>query len=278
MKKFPIKHHLCLGLLTIGLAISACVFEQKQNPYPAPNKLPDADEVLIRGQCPPNAKPYHHNRDVTAPDGRTFLCLTNLLSEDIDWRFSPDGQYLLLIIQFTHAYRYRLFQISTAKEICSNQLNEGRREQPPTCPILKLPDGRWWWADYYGIFLKTGAPNIWSLVNSSTESSPDGDWIIGESGGWYLARVDGKIVTRYSMPYPYSPNASAPCGWSFRFLVWRSDSKQFAVIQPGDKNVFVWSIQEDGSVRLDNQVVLEKCPYSLRLTLDGKVITTSPYP
>ena len=247
-------------------------------------------EVMRKGPCSTYQRPYptdayeafKKNVDVTAPDGRK-LCLTVLTPADVQWKFSPDGQYLLMIIHSTHSYGYRLFEVSTTKELCSNYTDmEGRyMVQPYACPVLKLADGRWWKGDFSNIFLKTGDPNIWSLVNSTTEVSPDGEWMVGQAGGWYLARTNGKLLTRYSMPYPYGSVSAnmPPCGYNgYYAIVWRSDSKQFAVIQPGDKNVFVWSIQEDGSVHLDSQTAVEKCSSLLELTPEGKAITRPIYP
>lgn len=216
--------------------------------------------------------------EIIAPDGITRMCLVGLIEKPSQYKFSPDSRFLYTFTLINHNWRYDVYQASTGKSICVNAGDGMQRWMPYHCPIIRLADGRWWSGDFPLLILKSNEPKLWELIRGGGMSgspvlSPDEKWVIGWASSWYIASTDDKIINRYSMPYSFVIPSPPPCGQMPAQMVWREDSKQFAVILDSDKRVFVWSVQDNGNVVLSETIQLEECALTLKFSADGKILT-----
>lgn len=212
--------------------------------------------------------------EIMKPDGHTSICMYELGAKPMEWKFSPDGRYLYTFTLYNHNWGYEVYQLSTGKIVCDGRGDGSRWVWVSYCPPIRMADGRWWSGVFPDVVLKTNDPRLWNLVHSSQRAdpvvSPDGEWIVGKGSDWFFASSDDKVIQSFSLPYS---NKQAPaCGMNPGRVAWRADSKEFAVLQDTDRVVFVWTIQEDGSIHQDD-AMLAKCTLVLKYTSDGNITT-----
>ena len=285
------KHLLAIAIFAVILAALPlfAIQPKRENPVDQvfdENRLTDPENKIVTGACQPNyissrATPNTSSAlssyiEIVGLDGHTTMCLYSRI-KPTRWQFSPDGRYLYTFTLFGHSWAYNVYQISTGKDVCDGRGDENRARWDSNCAPIRMADGRWWSGIFPDVVLKTSNSKLWNLINSSSSfvdpmMSPNQEWVVGKSGEWYVASSDSKIIKQFSLPYSYKDRTA--CGQNSGLIAWRADSKQFAVIQETDKIVFVWSIADDGSMHQDDAITLDRCTSILKLSPDGKIVTT----
>lgn len=285
---FSFPKHLCpFAFFTIILIVTACSSVETDQTFDGQG-LFDAGSKVMQGDCRPEiqasmATPGTRSALATfmnfsGPDGHTPMCLYGIMMQPTQLKFSPDGRYLYTFTLINHNWAYDVYQLETGKLICDGRGDGHHYRSGNNCPPIKLADGRWWSGIFPNIVLKSNSSTLWNLVNSSSSFvdpalSPDGEWIIGKSGNWFIASADAQVIHHFSVlsSYVTGQAPAAICGQNPGLIAWRADSKQFAVISETDKVVSIWSIGDNKSIHMDDSITLEKCTATLKLSSDGKI-------